>query len=170
MFFFLIFLRGPSLASVFVCLIVFALYFLFLFLNRSHFWLKGKLLRTYQLPHIINFEFNTALLIFLQLFTCVALGNATHDTIFFVFLQRNNLPAVRQYLETFAINIYLKFPYLVRLSFSALLSCHLFFVSCLYSFAISLVIGIKIGVMPRREILLKVGLSIKGLRIDEYML
>ncbi|KAF7828486.1 putative methyltransferase TARBP1 [Senna tora] len=29
-------------------------------------------------------------------------------------LNRNNLPAVRQYLETFAINIYLKFPVLVR--------------------------------------------------------
>ncbi|CAL5436699.1 unnamed protein product [Camellia sinensis] len=29
-------------------------------------------------------------------------------------LYRNNLPAVRQYLETFAINIYLKFPTLVR--------------------------------------------------------
>ncbi|KAF9689746.1 hypothetical protein SADUNF_Sadunf01G0124300 [Salix dunnii] len=29
-------------------------------------------------------------------------------------LHRNNLPAVRQYLETFAINIYLKFPLLVR--------------------------------------------------------
>ncbi|KAJ6342279.1 hypothetical protein OIU77_023429 [Salix suchowensis] len=29
-------------------------------------------------------------------------------------LYRNNLPAVRQYLETFAINIYLKFPLLVR--------------------------------------------------------
>ncbi|KAJ7952593.1 tRNA/rRNA methyltransferase (SpoU) family protein [Quillaja saponaria] len=29
-------------------------------------------------------------------------------------LYRNNLPAVRQYLETFAINIYLKFPSLVR--------------------------------------------------------
>ncbi|XP_010274499.1 PREDICTED: uncharacterized protein LOC104609816 isoform X2 [Nelumbo nucifera] len=29
-------------------------------------------------------------------------------------LYRNNLPAVRQYLETFAINIYLKFPFLVR--------------------------------------------------------
>lgn len=33
----------------------------------------------------------------------------------FVLLQRNNLPAVRQYLETFAINIYLKFPSLVRI-------------------------------------------------------
>jgi hypothetical protein len=33
----------------------------------------------------------------------------------FLFLQRNNLPAVRQYLETFAINIYLKFPSLVRI-------------------------------------------------------
>lgn len=33
----------------------------------------------------------------------------------FWFLQRNNLPAVRQYLETFAINIYLKFPSLVRI-------------------------------------------------------
>ncbi|QCD81368.1 tRNA guanine-N1--methyltransferase [Vigna unguiculata] len=31
-----------------------------------------------------------------------------------VSLNRNNLPAVRQYLETFAINIYLKFPYLVK--------------------------------------------------------
>lgn len=31
-------------------------------------------------------------------------------------MQRNNLPAVRQYLETFAINMYLKFPPLVRLS------------------------------------------------------
>lgn len=29
-------------------------------------------------------------------------------------LYRNNFPAVRQYLETFAINIYLKFPLLVR--------------------------------------------------------
>uniref|UniRef100_A0A1J3HNC1 tRNA (guanosine(18)-2'-O)-methyltransferase TARBP1 n=1 Tax=Noccaea caerulescens TaxID=107243 RepID=A0A1J3HNC1_NOCCA len=29
-------------------------------------------------------------------------------------LHRNNLPAVRQYLETFAINIYLKFPALVK--------------------------------------------------------
>ncbi|CAL0331179.1 unnamed protein product [Lupinus luteus] len=29
-------------------------------------------------------------------------------------LNRNNLPAVRQYLETFAINIYLKFPSLVK--------------------------------------------------------
>ncbi|XP_031391362.1 uncharacterized protein LOC116203654 isoform X2 [Punica granatum] len=29
-------------------------------------------------------------------------------------LYRNNLPAVRQYLETFAINVYLKFPSLVR--------------------------------------------------------
>ncbi|CAH2078761.1 unnamed protein product [Thlaspi arvense] len=29
-------------------------------------------------------------------------------------LYRNNLPAVRQYLETFAINIYLKFPALVK--------------------------------------------------------
>lgn len=153
MFFFLIFLWVAFLASVFVCLIVFALYF---FLSRKQFWLiKGKLLQTYQLQHIINFEFNTELLFFLKLSTCVALANAIHDAIF-VLLQRNNLPAVRQYLETFAINIYLKFPYLVRLSFSALLSCHFFFVSCLYSFAVSLVIGIKIGVMPRREILLKV--------------
>ncbi|KAI4327194.1 hypothetical protein L6164_019684 [Bauhinia variegata] len=31
-----------------------------------------------------------------------------------VALNRNNLPAVRQYLETFAINIYLKFPLLVK--------------------------------------------------------
>lgn len=29
-------------------------------------------------------------------------------------LQRNNLPSVRQYMETFAIHIYLKFPLLVR--------------------------------------------------------
>jgi hypothetical protein len=29
-------------------------------------------------------------------------------------VQRNNLPAVRQYLETFAILLYLKFPTLVR--------------------------------------------------------
>lgn len=34
--------------------------------------------------------------------------------IYSYFLQRNNLPAVRQYLETFAINVYLKFPSLVR--------------------------------------------------------
>ncbi|KAK7346778.1 hypothetical protein VNO80_21301 [Phaseolus coccineus] len=32
----------------------------------------------------------------------------------YVSLNRNNLPAVRQYLETFAINIYLKFPPLVK--------------------------------------------------------
>ncbi|CAJ1943228.1 unnamed protein product [Sphenostylis stenocarpa] len=31
----------------------------------------------------------------------------------YISLNRNNLPAVRQYLETFAINIYLKFPSLV---------------------------------------------------------
>jgi hypothetical protein len=31
-----------------------------------------------------------------------------------MFVQRNNLPAVRQYLETFTIVIYLKFPMLVR--------------------------------------------------------
>ncbi|XAR70547.1 tRNA (guanosine(18)-2'-O)-methyltransferase [Bertholletia excelsa] len=29
-------------------------------------------------------------------------------------LCRNNLPAVRQYLETFAINLYLRFPFLIR--------------------------------------------------------
>ncbi|XP_020231256.1 uncharacterized protein LOC109811829 isoform X1 [Cajanus cajan] len=32
----------------------------------------------------------------------------------YISLNRNNLPAVRQYLETFAINIYLKFPSLVK--------------------------------------------------------
>ncbi|KEH31617.1 putative tRNA (guanosine(18)-2'-O)-methyltransferase [Medicago truncatula] len=32
----------------------------------------------------------------------------------YISLNRNNLPAVRQYLETFAINIYLKFPSLVN--------------------------------------------------------
>ncbi|KAL1371104.1 hypothetical protein HN51_001329 [Arachis hypogaea] len=32
----------------------------------------------------------------------------------YISLHRNNLPAVRQYLETFAINIYLKFPFLVQ--------------------------------------------------------
>ncbi|KAK7262184.1 hypothetical protein RJT34_29746 [Clitoria ternatea] len=32
----------------------------------------------------------------------------------YISLNRNNLPAVRQYLETFAINIYLKFPLLVK--------------------------------------------------------
>ena len=39
------------------------------------------------------------------------LGKIMH---LFLVMQRNNLPAVRQYLETFAIQIYLKFPSLVR--------------------------------------------------------
>ncbi|XP_048131853.1 uncharacterized protein LOC115743146 isoform X2 [Rhodamnia argentea] len=39
-------------------------------------------------------------------------------------LYRNNLPAVRQYLETFAINVYLKFPSLVRKQLVPILRDH----------------------------------------------
>ncbi|KAL9326764.1 hypothetical protein ACSQ67_007409 [Phaseolus vulgaris] len=46
----------------------------------------------------------------------------------YISLNRNNLPAVRQYLETFAINIYLKFPSLVRLSFPPFLDCHFLYI------------------------------------------
>ncbi|KAF5735116.1 hypothetical protein HS088_TW15G00616 [Tripterygium wilfordii] len=51
---------------------------------------------------------------------CVLSRFVRHDIIeqvthsLHISLNRNNLPAVRQYLETFAISIYLKFPSLVR--------------------------------------------------------
>ncbi|KAK4747416.1 hypothetical protein SAY87_014002 [Trapa incisa] len=41
-----------------------------------------------------------------------------------VSLYRNNLPAIRQYLETFAINVYLKFPSLVRKQLVPILRDH----------------------------------------------
>lgn len=47
-------------------------------------------------------------------------------------LQRNNLPAVRQYLETFAINVYLKFPPLVS-HFITGLNLHDFFFIFIFS-------------------------------------
>ncbi|KAK7386290.1 hypothetical protein VNO78_26419 [Psophocarpus tetragonolobus] len=51
---------------------------------------------------------------------CVLSPYVEHDIVgkvveyMYISLNRNNLPAVRQYLETFAINIYLKFPSLVK--------------------------------------------------------
>lgn len=46
----------------------------------------------------------------LLLFYCITLVLVQVTNGILLFLQRNNLPAVRQYLETFAILIYLKFP------------------------------------------------------------
>ncbi|ANM67716.1 tRNA/rRNA methyltransferase (SpoU) family protein [Arabidopsis thaliana] len=46
-------------------------------------------------------------------FVCNDIVGQVMDSVH-ICLHRNNLPAVRQYLETFAINIYLKFPALVK--------------------------------------------------------
>jgi hypothetical protein len=54
----------------------------------------------------------TFLILRITLLSYACIDASSNGTL--LFLQRNNLPAVRQFLETFAILIYLKFPTLVR--------------------------------------------------------
>lgn len=97
-------------------------------LNGHHFWsIKGTiitLILLWRQKRLIQIKWKSFCVYTTSNLCWFFFDMKLEIIIYFVFLQRNNLPAVRQYLETFAINIYLKFPSLVRLSSSSFSCCH----------------------------------------------